>query len=49
MKVRWAGAGHFAHKRVMRNTKFWSEDLKGRDHKDPCVDERIILQWILGK
>jgi hypothetical protein len=32
------------------HTKFWSENLKGRDHsEDLGVDERIILEWILGK
>jgi hypothetical protein len=31
-------------------SKFWSENLKGRDHsEDLSVDERIILEWILGK
>jgi hypothetical protein len=30
--------------------KFWSENLKGRDHsEDLGVDERIILEWILGE
>jgi hypothetical protein len=30
--------------------KFWSENLKGRDHsEDLGVDEKIILEWILGK
>jgi hypothetical protein len=34
----------------MRNTKFWLESLKGRDHsKDEDVDERIILRWIFWK
>jgi hypothetical protein len=28
----------------MRNTKFWSQNLKGRDHlEDLGVDEEIIL------
>jgi hypothetical protein len=32
------------------NTKYWLENLKGRDHsEDLGVDERIILEWILGK
>jgi hypothetical protein len=31
-------------------TKVWSGNLKGRDHsEDLGVDERIILEWILGK
>jgi hypothetical protein len=30
--------------------KFWSENLKERDHsEDLGMDERIILEWILGK
>jgi hypothetical protein len=32
------------------NTKFWSENLKGRDHsEDTGVDGRKILERILGK
>jgi hypothetical protein len=32
------------------NTKFWSENLKGRDHsEDLGVGGRIILEWILWK
>jgi hypothetical protein len=32
------------------HTKFWSENLKGRDHSDDLsVDGRIILEWILNK
>jgi len=32
------------------HTKFWSENLKGRnDPEDLVLDERIILEWILGK
>jgi hypothetical protein len=28
---------------------FWLGNLKGRDHsKDPGIDRRIILEWILG-
>jgi hypothetical protein len=31
-------------------TKFWSENLKERDHtEDLGVTEVIILEWILGK
>jgi hypothetical protein len=30
-------------------TNFWLENLKGRDHFEVIgVDERIILEWILG-
>jgi hypothetical protein len=29
--------------------KFWSENLKGRDHlEDIGKEEKIILKWILG-
>jgi hypothetical protein len=42
--------GYVARMNEMRNAKFWSENLKGRDHsKDLVVDGRIILEWILGK
>jgi hypothetical protein len=31
-------------------TKFWSENLKGRNHsEDLSVDKKMILEWILGK
>jgi len=44
-------AGHVAHMGKMRNyTKFWSGNLKGRDHLEGLgVGGRIILYWILGK
>jgi hypothetical protein len=32
------------------HTKFWSENLKGRDHvEDLGMDKKIILEWMLGK
>jgi hypothetical protein len=32
------------------HTKFWLEDLKGRDHsEEQGVDERIKLKWILER
>jgi hypothetical protein len=32
------------------HTRFWSENLEGRDHLgDLGVDGRIILEWISGK
>jgi hypothetical protein len=31
-------------------TKFWSENLKGRNHfEDLGSDGEVILEWILGK
>jgi hypothetical protein len=31
-------------------TKFWLENLQGRDHlEDQGMGEMIILEWILGK
>jgi hypothetical protein len=30
--------------------KFWSENLRGRDHaKELSANYKIILEWILGK
>jgi hypothetical protein len=35
---------------VMRNTLFWLDKLKERNHsKELGVNKRIILEWILGK
>jgi hypothetical protein len=32
------------------HTKFWSINLKGRDHaQDLDIDGKIIFEWILGK
>jgi hypothetical protein len=32
------------------DTKFWSENLKGKDHsEDLGEDRKIILEWLLGK
>jgi hypothetical protein len=32
------------------NTKFWSENLKGRDHsEDPGIVGDVIFECILGK
>jgi hypothetical protein len=32
------------------HTKFWSENLKERDHsEDLGVDRKILLEWLLGK
>jgi len=47
-KVRWAG--HIAWIGDMRNTIFWFENLKGRDHlEDTDIDRNIILEWISAK
>jgi len=36
--------------REMRDTKFWSKNLNGRDYsEDLDVDMRIVLEWILKK
>jgi hypothetical protein len=32
------------------HTKFYSENLKGRDHsEDLGIDGMIVLEWILGE
>jgi len=42
-KIRWAE--YVARTREMRNTKFWSENLKGRSHsEDLGIDVREILK-----
>jgi hypothetical protein len=47
--MRWAGACSRREKHDM-HTKFWLENLKGRDDSDDlAVDGRIILEMILGK
>jgi hypothetical protein len=39
-----------AWKRWEMHTKFWSGNLKGRDHaEDSGINRRIILKWIVGK
>jgi hypothetical protein len=31
-------------------TEFWSENLKGRNNlEDLGIDEKMIIEWILGK
>jgi hypothetical protein len=36
--------------REMRNTKFWSENFKGRGHLEELgVGGRIMLDWLLEK
>jgi hypothetical protein len=44
-------AGHVARMKTIRNAyKYWTENLKGRDNsEDLGIDERLILEWILGK
>jgi hypothetical protein len=47
-RMRWVG--HAEWMEEMKNTKFWLENLKGRDRfEDLCIDGRIILEWILGQ
>jgi len=47
-KMKWRA--HVARMEEMKKqTKFWSQNLKGKDHsEDLGVDGRIILEWILG-
>jgi len=41
---------HVACMVEMRKTKFWLENLKGRDHsEDLGTDGKMLLEWILGK
>jgi len=38
------------HRRRERYVRFWSENLKERDHlEDLSIEQRIILEWILKK
>jgi hypothetical protein len=47
-RMRWVR--HVARIGVMRNSYNRSENLRGRVHsKDLGIDERIIVEWILGK
>jgi hypothetical protein len=46
---RMGGEMHIASTEEMRNTKFWSENLKGRNHSENLVVDGIILEWILGR
>jgi hypothetical protein len=43
--------GHVVRMGEMRmHTKFWSENLKGRDYsEDLGVDGKMILEWTKGK
>jgi len=35
---------------VPMRTKFWSENLEGKDHsEDIGVDGKILLRWMFGK
>jgi hypothetical protein len=35
---------------MVMHTKFWLENLKGKDHsEDLGIEGKIILEWILGK
>jgi hypothetical protein len=47
--MRWAGnVARMVRREV--HTKFWLENLKGRDtFADLGKDERVILKWILKK
>jgi hypothetical protein len=34
----------------MRNTKFWSEDMNGRNHsEDLDVNGTVVVDWVLEK
>jgi hypothetical protein len=46
-RMRWEGRVTCTREMIMY-MKFWSENLKGRDHsEDVGVDGRIILEWII--
>jgi hypothetical protein len=47
--MRWA-EGVAWRGEIKMQTKFWSEDVMGRDHsEDLGVDGRVIINWIFGK
>jgi hypothetical protein len=45
--MKWTG--HVAHMGKMSHSKFWSENLTGRDHSKGLNIDGKILQWVLGK
>jgi hypothetical protein len=47
-RMKWVGL--VAHMGEIRNTIFWLENLKGRDHlEDLSINGKIKLEWILEK
>jgi hypothetical protein len=47
-RVRWAG--HVACMGEIRNTRFWSENLKGRYYlEDLGIDRKLLSEWITEK
>jgi hypothetical protein len=49
-RMRWIGHIARAEKRQEMCTKFWSENLKGRDHfEDLGIDGRTRSGWVLNK
>jgi len=44
------GGAYSTHEGREMLAKFWSRNLKGRNHsEDVGIDGRVILEWILGK
>jgi len=44
-RMSWRNHVYLTWERYESHTKFWSEDLKGRDHsEDLCVDGSKILE-----
>jgi hypothetical protein len=43
-RMKWVG--YIVHMEEKRNTKFWSEYLKGRNLEDLDIDGITTLEWI---
>jgi hypothetical protein len=47
IKSIWAGLAAHVHKRDAYNA--YSISIGKHERKKPCIDGRIVLEWLLGK